>query len=47
MPELLAGVQHDLGAREPRLEQNQREHILQLVAKSRRAAALVRPHAAP
>src|SRR5271165_3909136 len=47
LPELLARMQHDLRAREPRFEQNQRQHILQLVAKSGRASALIWSHSTP
>ena len=45
--ELLAGVQHDLRARQARLEKDQRQHVLQLVAIAGRAAALVRADAPP
>ena len=44
--ELLARVQHDLRPGQPRFEERQRQHILQLVAVARRAAELVRPNAA-
>ena len=44
---LLARVQHDLRARQARLEQDQRQDVLQLVAIAGRPAALVRPDAAP
>ena len=39
--ELLAGVQDDLRARQPRLDQVERQHILQLIAIAIGAAALV------
>ena len=44
--ELLAGVQHDLRAREARLDEDQRQHVLQLIAIADRAAALVGADAA-
>ena len=44
--ELLARVQHDLRPGQPRLEQGQRQHVLQLVAITGRAAKLVRADAA-
>ena len=44
--ELLAGVQHDLRPRKPGLEQDQRQHVLQLVAEADGAATLVGPDAA-
>ena len=44
--ELLARVQHDLRPGQPRFEERQRQHILQLVAVARRAADLVRADAA-
>ena len=43
--ELLACVQHDLRPGEARLEERQRQHVLQLIAITRRAADLVRAHA--
>ena len=45
--ELLAGVQHDLRPRQPRLEEREGQNVLKLVAVAGRAAALVRPDAAP
>ena len=47
LAKLLAGVQHDLRAGEARFEQDQRQHVLQLIAIAGRAAALVRSHPAP
>ena len=44
--ELLARVQHDLRPGQPRLEEGQRQHVLQLVAIAGRAAKLVRADAA-
>ena len=44
--ELLARVQHDLRPGEARLEKRQRQHVLQLIAITRRSADLVRAHAA-
>ena len=44
--ELLAGMQQDLRAREPRLDEDQRQHVLQLIAEAERAAALVGADAA-
>ena len=44
--ELLARVQHDLRPGQPRLEQGERQHVLQLVAIAGRAAKLVRADAA-
>ena len=41
LEKLLAGVQHDLRAREARFDQDQRQHVLQLVTIAGRAAALV------
>ena len=40
-------MQHDLRARQPRFGQDERQHVLQLVAIAGRAAALVRPDPAP
>ena len=44
--ELLARVQHDLRPGQPRFEERQRQHVLQLVAIAGRAAKLVRADAA-
>ena len=44
--ELLAGVQHDLRPRQTRLGEDQRQHVLQLIAEADRAAALVGADAA-
>ena len=44
--ELLASVQQDLFARESRLEEDQRQNVLQLIAITERAASLVRTHPA-
>ena len=43
---LLAGVQHDLRARQMRLGEDQRQHVLQLIAIAEGAAALVGADAA-
>ena len=45
--ELLARVQHDLPARQAGVEEQERQHVLQLVAEAKGAAALVRAGAAP
>ena len=44
--ELLARVQHDLRPGQPRFEEGQRQHVLQLVAIAGRAAELVGADAA-
>ena len=44
--ELLTGVQHDLRACKARFDEDQRQHILQLIAIARRSPSLVRPDTA-
>ena len=47
LQELLAGVQQDLPAGEVRMRAEQGQHVLELIAKAERTAALVGAAAAP